>query len=77
VPGLLARDRQHYAQDVQISVRGFGARSTFGIRGVRLYVDGIPVATPKSPCARVKSSSGCWSRVLLTRRSTCSIQTAL
>ena len=46
VPGLLARDRQNYAQDTQISVRGFGARSTFGIRGVRLYVDGIPATLP-------------------------------
>jgi iron complex outermembrane receptor protein len=46
VPGLQARDRQNYAQDVQISVRGFGARSTFGIRGVRLYVDGIPATLP-------------------------------
>ncbi|MEO8857591.1 MAG: TonB-dependent receptor [Burkholderiaceae bacterium] len=46
VPGLLARDRQNYAQDVQISLRGFGARSTFGIRGVRLYVDGIPATLP-------------------------------
>ena len=46
VPGLLARDRQNFAQDVQISVRGFGARSTFGIRGVRLYVDGIPATMP-------------------------------
>jgi len=46
VPGLLARDRQNYAQDVQLSVRGFGARSTFGIRGVRLYVDGIPATMP-------------------------------
>ncbi len=46
VPGLFARDRQNYAQDVQISVRGFGARSTFGIRGVRLYVDGIPATLP-------------------------------
>lgn len=46
VPGLVARDRQNYAQDVQISVRGFGARSTFGIRGVRLYVDGIPATLP-------------------------------
>ena len=46
VPGLLARDRQNYAQDVQVSVRGFGARSTFGIRGVRLYVDGIPATMP-------------------------------
>src|SRR5258706_16423398 len=46
IPGLVARDRQNYAQDVQISVRGFGARSTFGIRGVRLYVDGIPATLP-------------------------------
>ena len=46
VPGLLARDRQNYAQDVQISVRGFGARATFGIRGVRLYSDGIPATLP-------------------------------
>ncbi len=46
VPGLQARNRQNYAQDVQISVRGFGARSTFGIRGVRLYVDDIPATLP-------------------------------
>jgi iron complex outermembrane receptor protein len=46
VPGLLARDRQNYAQDSQLSVRGFGARSTFGVRGVRLYVDGIPATLP-------------------------------
>ena len=46
VPGLQARDRQNYAQDVQISVRGFGARSTFGIRGVRVYVDDIPATLP-------------------------------
>ncbi|NGY03227.1 TonB-dependent receptor family protein [Solimonas terrae] len=46
VPGLLARDRQNYAQDTQISVRGFGARSTFGVRGVRLYLDGIPATQP-------------------------------
>src|SRR5690606_32810253 len=42
VPGVLARNRQNYAQDEQISIRGFGARSTFGVRGVRLYTDGIP-----------------------------------
>jgi len=46
VPGLFAKDRQNYAQDVQLSVRGFGARSTFGIRGVRLYVDDIPATLP-------------------------------
>lgn len=46
VPGVIARDRGNYAQDTQISIRGFGARSTFGIRGVRLYVDGIPATQP-------------------------------
>ena len=46
VPGLLIQNRQNYAQDLQISVRGFGSRSTFGIRGVRLYVDGIPATLP-------------------------------
>ena len=46
VPGLLARDRQNYAQDEQISVRGFGARTTFGIVGVRVYMDGIPANQP-------------------------------
>ena len=46
VPGLVARDRQNYAQDLQLSVRGFGARSSFGVRGVRLYVDDIPATLP-------------------------------
>jgi len=46
IPGLLARDRENYAQDQQISIRGFGARSTFGVRGVRLYTDGIPATMP-------------------------------
>ena len=46
VPGILARDRQNYAQDTQLSVRGFGARTTFGVRGIRLYADGIPAAMP-------------------------------
>jgi iron complex outermembrane recepter protein len=46
VPGLLARDRQNLAQDTQLSIRGFGARSTFGVRGVRVLVDGVPATMP-------------------------------
>src|SRR5208282_2012616 len=46
VPGVSAESRQNYAQDLQISVRGFGARSSFGVRGVRLYSDGIPGTMP-------------------------------
>ncbi|MFJ4294306.1 TonB-dependent receptor family protein [Cupriavidus sp. NPDC089707] len=46
VPGVAVRDRQNYSQDLQLAVRGFGTRSTFGVRGVRLYVDGIPATMP-------------------------------
>lgn len=46
VPGLLVKDRHNYAQDLQLSIRGFGARSSFGVRGLRLYVDGIPATMP-------------------------------
>jgi iron complex outermembrane receptor protein len=46
VPGVFAMNRGNYAQDLQISVRGFGARAAFGVRGVRLYQDGIPATMP-------------------------------
>ena len=46
MPGVSAQSRQNYAQDLQLSVRGFGARSSFGVRGVRLYSDGIPGTMP-------------------------------
>ncbi|HUX25655.1 MAG TPA: TonB-dependent receptor [Burkholderiales bacterium] len=46
VPGLNVQNRQNYAQDLQLSIRGFGARAAFGIRGVKLYADGIPATMP-------------------------------
>jgi iron complex outermembrane receptor protein len=46
VPGLVIQNRNNYAQDLQLSIRGFGARSTFGIRGIKLYADGIPATMP-------------------------------
>lgn len=46
VPGLYAQNTQNFAQDLRISIRGFGARSGFGIRGIQLIVDGIPETTP-------------------------------
>ncbi|MGE0796870.1 MAG: TonB-dependent receptor family protein [Lautropia sp.] len=46
VPGLAILNRQNYAQDLQISIRGYGARSTFGVRGIRLLIDDIPATTP-------------------------------
>jgi len=46
IAGVTARDRQNHAQDTQLSIRGFGARSTFGVRGVRLFSDSIPASMP-------------------------------
>lgn len=46
VPGISVLNRQNYSQDLQISSRGFGARSTFGVRGLRLIADGIPATMP-------------------------------
>jgi iron complex outermembrane receptor protein len=46
VPGITAQNRTNQSQDPQISSRGFGSRSSFGVRGVRVYVDGIPLTMP-------------------------------
>ncbi|HEX6018742.1 MAG TPA: TonB-dependent receptor [Burkholderiaceae bacterium] len=46
VPGITVANRNNYAQDLQISSRGYGARASFGVRGLRLYTDGIPATMP-------------------------------
>jgi iron complex outermembrane receptor protein len=46
VPGIVVQNRQNYAQDLQISSRGFGSRAAFGVRGIRLIADGIPATMP-------------------------------
>ena len=46
VPGLFFQSRYNFAQDPRISIRGFGARADFGIRGIRIYADGIPQTLP-------------------------------
>ncbi len=46
VPGLFAQNRYNFAQDVRISIRGFGSRAPFGVRGLRILQDGIPETTP-------------------------------
>ena len=45
-PGVVSLNRNNYAQDIQISIRGFGARTPFGLRGIRLIADGIPATIP-------------------------------
>lgn len=46
VPGLFSLNANNYSQDLRLSIRGFGARSAFGIRGIKIIVDGIPETTP-------------------------------
>jgi iron complex outermembrane receptor protein len=46
VPGLYIQNRYNFAGDLRVSMRGFGARSSFGIRGIRVFVDGIPETLP-------------------------------
>lgn len=46
VPGLFALNPGNFAQDLRVSIRGFGSRSAFGIRGVKIMVDGVPETTP-------------------------------
>ncbi|MCE2391345.1 MAG: TonB-dependent receptor [Proteobacteria bacterium] len=46
VPGVFAQGGRNFAQDSRISIRGYGARAAFGVRGIRLYVDGVPSTLP-------------------------------
>ncbi|MES9972115.1 MAG: TonB-dependent receptor [Candidatus Thiodiazotropha sp.] len=46
VPGIFMQNRYNFAQDLRVSIRGFGARSAFGIRGIKVIVDGIPETLP-------------------------------
>jgi len=46
VPGVVAQNRQDYAQDLQISIRGFGSLASFGVQGIRLLLDGLPATMP-------------------------------
>ena len=46
VPGIHVANRNNFSQDLQISIRGFGSRAPFGVRGVRLLIDGIPQTLP-------------------------------
>ena len=46
IPGLFTQNANNYAQDLRISLRGFGSRAAFGIRGVKIIIDGIPETTP-------------------------------
>jgi iron complex outermembrane receptor protein len=67
VPGIVVQNRQNYAQDLQVSSRGFGGRATFGVRGVRLIADGIPATMPDGQGQAATFSLGSADRIEVLR----------
>ncbi|TAK40888.1 MAG: TonB-dependent receptor [Betaproteobacteria bacterium] len=67
LPGIVVQNRQNYAQDLQISSRGFGARATFGVRGIRLIADGIPATMPDGQGQAATFALGSASRIEVLR----------
>jgi len=67
VPGIALLNRQNYAQDLQISSRGFGARSAFGVRGIRLIADGIPATLPDGQAQAASFNLGSAERIEVMR----------
>ena len=67
VPGIVVSNRQNYSQDLQVSSRGFGARSTFGIRGVRVIVDDIPATNPDGQSQAANINLGSAKRIEVLR----------
>lgn len=67
VPGIVVQNRQNYAQDLQISSRGFGARASFGVRGIRLIADGIPATMPDGQGQAATFALGSASRIEVLR----------
>ncbi len=67
VPGVVVQNRQNYAQDLQVSSRGFGSRATFGVRGLRLIADGIPATMPDGQGQAATFSLGSADRIEVMR----------
>jgi iron complex outermembrane receptor protein len=51
VPGVFISNRYDFSQGMRLSIRGFGARAAFGVRGVRIIADGIPLTMPDGQAA--------------------------
>jgi iron complex outermembrane receptor protein len=67
VPGISVQNRQNYAQDLQVTSRGFGSRAQFGVRGVRLIADGIPATMPDGAGQAATFSLGSADRIEVMR----------
>jgi len=67
VPGVFAQNRYNFARDLRLSIRGFGARANFGIRGLKIYADGIPATTADGQSGVDDIDLGSLQRIEITR----------
>jgi iron complex outermembrane receptor protein len=67
VPGISVQNRNNYAQDLQVTSRGFGSRAQFGVRGVRLIADGVPATMPDGAGQAATFSLGSAGRIEVMR----------
>lgn len=67
LPGLQVQNRHNFAVGERIAVRGFGARSQFGVRGLRVLLDGIPATLPDGQTTLDHVDPGALGRVELMR----------
>lgn len=73
VPGVFVASRYNFATDSRISVRGAGARANFGLRGVRVFLDGVPQTLPDGQSQLTNVELGNIDRVEVLRGSTASL----
>jgi iron complex outermembrane recepter protein len=73
IPGVFVQNRYNFAQDLRISIRGFGARAAFGVRGVKLLVDGIPETTADGQSQVDTIDLGSTDRIEIIRGATSSL----
>ncbi len=69
VPGVYAANRYNFSLDQRISIRGFGARSAFAVRGIKVLVDGIPQTLPDGQGQLTNLELGATDRIEILRGS--------
>ncbi|HEX5830942.1 MAG TPA: TonB-dependent receptor [Gemmatimonadaceae bacterium] len=67
IPGVYVANRYNFAVDSRLAIRGFGSRANFGVRGVRVVLDGIPQTLPDGQSQTTNVELGALARVEVLR----------
>lgn len=73
IPGVVVANRYNYATDSRLSIRGAGSRANFGLRGVKVLLDGVPQSLPDGQSQLTNVDLGALSRVEVLRGSASSL----